>query len=84
MTRPSNRQMAAALWANRPSAPELLFLTMAVAVTHWALDLPVPLLALAVFLILAGGTLHMALADLRKTGAVECVDPPEEGGNDAD
>lgn len=84
MTRPSNRHLAAAMWANRPSAPELLFLTVAVAISHWALGLPVPLLALAIFLILAGGTLHMALADLRKAGAVECIDPAEEGGNDAD
>ncbi|WP_433516484.1 hypothetical protein ACQP2T_13480 [Nonomuraea sp. CA-143628] len=84
MTRPSNRQMASAVWANRPSAPELLFLTVAVAISHWALGLPVPVLALVVFLILAGGTMHMALSDLRKAGAVECIDPPEKGGHDAD
>ncbi|WP_433519020.1 hypothetical protein ACQP2T_27985 [Nonomuraea sp. CA-143628] len=80
MTPVTKRRLAAAMWANRPSVSELMFFTIAVLVTYWLIAMPLVLLVVAVLLILVGGTLQMALADLRKTTPV----PPAGEGDDAE
>lgn len=83
MTRPSIRQIVAAMWANRPTPPEILLSTILTLAGHWATDVPLVLLGTLVGVSFVLGTLYMALAELRKTASI-AAGPGEEGGHDAD
>jgi hypothetical protein len=73
--------MPAALWKNRPSVLELMFFAIAVLVTHWLIGMPIILLAAAALLILVGGTVRMARADLRNAADVSDTPPAGEAGD---
>jgi hypothetical protein len=73
---PATRHLLAAMWENRPSLPELLFLTVAVLATHVVTGVSVTWLASAVLLIVIGGTLQQARTVLSRTAP---SDPPAEG-----
>jgi uncharacterized membrane protein len=77
MTRPTLRQTLRGTWAHRPAPAELLFWAVLVAISHWLIDIPVVALTLIAALVLVGGSLYMALSDLRGGRQVE------RGGDDA-
>lgn len=81
MTHPTTRQVAAAMWESRPSMFELLLWAILALIGHWATGFPLAVFGLAVGLVLAAGTLQMALADLRKAVPAACDN--EEVDHDA-
>jgi hypothetical protein len=86
MARPTVGQVTHAMWANRPNLLELLFLAIVVLATHWAVGVPLALLTLLIAALVAGGTLRIALTELRHRAATELheADDGPEGGRDAD
>jgi len=79
MTRPGKRQVAAAMWDNRPTSLELLLWMILALIGAWATGVPLALFLGAVGLLLVAETLQMARSDLRKVTA-EPVDRLDEGG----
>ncbi|MGI5288003.1 hypothetical protein ACQEVF_32325 [Nonomuraea polychroma] len=83
MTRPTFAQVAHSMWENRPTLSELLGWTAVTLIGCWATGLPLILFGMPVGLMLAAGTLQMALADLRKTRSLQSAQR-EEGGRNAE
>lgn len=77
----ARRGLAAAMWDNRPTSLELLFLTILVLASHVAMGLPVIPLAAAVLLLVIGGTLQQAIVALRKTGPATTSGEGEHAAN---
>lgn len=75
----AKRGLAAAMWENRPSLLELLFLTILVLAGHIAMGLPVVLLATAMLLLVVGGTLQQAIVALRKSAPRPATTSGEDG-----